>query len=208
MLEVSVRVFLPCTEFSRWHSSRYRRVRLLNLTMTRWVITLFSSCFCLMLLEPLSPTDLREDEIPQAGPSHPISQSLDFPPVISTPVACGEQNLAAVEPPRGRTIFRQWLRRMGNRGPTLPQLGRLSGKSRKPADPRSPSHSSPRVDATKGPSLMAAGRPKTVSAVPDTRSEVGGSMLTYYSSGQPQDRGDERFVCLEFECSNSSHITA
>ena len=58
-------------------------------------------------------------------------------------------------------MFRKWLR-----GPTSPKPGRRFGKSREAADPRSPSHSSPRVDATdEGPSWMAAARRRPVSAL-------------------------------------------
>ena len=110
----------------------------------------------LTLLETLSlasHTDAQEDEIPQVGLSHPISQP--------------EANLETAESPRGRSIFLKWLQKKSNGGSVLPKPDRLSGKSRQPADCPSPSDTSPRVDLTnEGPSWMAAGRCKAVSALP------------------------------------------
>ena len=123
-----------------------------------------------MLLQPLSlasSADVQEDKIPPVGSSHLMSQSSNFPPVTSTPEGRAQENLDTVESPQGHSIFRKWLQSMTKRGPTSPKPRRLSGKSREPADPQAPSHSPARVNATnEGPSWMAAGRPKAVSAVP------------------------------------------
>ena len=113
-----------------------------------------------MLLESLSLASSdhpQEDETPPAGPSHPISEPSNLPPV--TPLEAHE-NPDIVELPRARSIFRKWL---PNKNIGRPKTGRLFGKSREPADARSPSHSSPRVD--KGPSWMAAARRRPVSAL-------------------------------------------
>lgn len=86
--------------------------------------------------------------------------------MASIPEGHAEANLDTLVSPRGRSIFRKWLRWKTNKGPTPPKAGRLSEMSREPADPRSPSRSPARVDATNQSSWMAAGRPTPVSAVP------------------------------------------
>ena len=156
----------------------------------------------LTLLEPLSlasSVDAWEDEIP---PVH--TQSSDAS-VTSTPDAHAEQNIGTVESPRGRSIFKRWLKRKNSKAPTSPKSGRLSRRSPEPADPQSHSRSPARVNVTnEGPSWMAAGRPKTVSAV-DRRSDVAcqhiipanGRKITWKTQG---------LLWLEFRSGDSSHV--
>ena len=118
-----------------------------------------------MLLESLSLASSDhpwDDETPPAGPSHPISEPSDLPPVTSPLEA--RENPDTIESPRARSIFRKWLPSKNIGRPVLPKSGRLFGKSREPADARS--HSPPRVDVTdKGHSWMAAARRRPVSAL-------------------------------------------
>ena len=137
----------------------------------------------LTLPQPSTPTSsghLREDEILPASSSHHVSQS-DFPPVTSPLEARAQEHSDTVDPPRARSIFNKWLQRKSTRGPTVPKPGRLFGKSREPADPRSPSDPPARIeDRHEGPSRMAAAQPTPVSSL--LCSTIGCSVLTYYSS--------------------------
>lgn len=124
----------------------------------------------LIFLESMSPASSAndlEDEIPRVGPSHIISQLLDAPLVTSPPEAPAQDNHATVVSRHGHSICKQWLHRMGNLGSASHKQNQCPGKSREPADCRSPSHPPTRVDDKhEGPSWMVAGRPKIVSAVP------------------------------------------
>ena len=114
--------------------------------------------------------------------------------MTSPPEARAQENVDAVVSPRGPSIFKKWFQRKGNKGPVSHKPDRRSGKSRVPADRRSPPHPQTRVDDNhEGPSWMAAAQPTPVSAIPWLM--VGCSVPTYYSSEWLQDRGeDERFV--------------
>ena len=112
-----------------------------------------------------SSSDSHEDEAPPMGQLHVISQ-LDALRVPSTSGTHPERNIETVKSPRGHSTFKKWVQKMGNKDLALHKSGRPSRKLREPADRRSPSNSPPRVDATnEGPSRMAAGRRKAVSAL-------------------------------------------
>ena len=115
---------------------------------------------------PASSVDDQEDEMPPVGTSHPTPQLPDVSPVSSTPEARVQERVDTTESPQGRSLFRKWLQRKSNGDPTSPKPRRLSGKSREAAGARSPSHLPARVNATKGPSWMAAGKRKPVRALP------------------------------------------
>ena len=114
----------------------------------------------LTLLQSLSlasSEDPREDEIPPVGSSRVISRSSEVLPETSTPKAQLKEKLDTIESPQGGSIFKKWLPRKSDKDPT----------SHKPEDRHSPSDSPMRVDATsEGPSWMAAGKRKRVSALP------------------------------------------
>ena len=144
-----------------------------------------------MLLESLSlaSADPREDEIPPVGASHAIPPSPFASAVTSTPEVRAEQNIDTVTSPQSRSLFKKWLHGTwkSNKGPTPPRPSRLSGKSREPAGPPSPSHSPARVNATKGPSWMAAGKRRPVSVLsPDV------ACLTCHSSEWLQHHGQQK----------------
>ena len=102
-----------------------------------------------------SSSDSQQDEAPQLGPSHPISQA-DALPVPSTSETHPKGDLNTVESPQGGSIFKRWLQRKGNKGPASHKPNRRSGKARRPASLQPPSHSKVRPDTTnEGPSWMA-----------------------------------------------------
>ena len=106
----------------------------------------------LTLLEPPSPapsSDPREDEGPPLSEPRVISQS-DALPAPFTPETHPEGNLDTVDSPRGRSIFKKWRQIMNIEDLGLRKPGRLSRKSREPANPPA------RVDdRQEGPSTMA-----------------------------------------------------
>ena len=128
----------------------------------------------LTLLEPSSPDssehpledDIQAQVLP-VGSSPAISRPSDAPPVTSTQEALAQENIDAMESPQGRSILKRWLQKMGNKSLPSHKPDRRSGKSRDPADHRSPSRSPPRVDDRhERPSRMAAARPTPVSPLP------------------------------------------
>ena len=91
-----------------------------------------------------------EDEIPPVGPSEIL-------PATSTPKVQPKEKSDTVESPQGGSIFKKWLPRKSDKDPT----------SHKPDDRQSPSDPPVGIDATnEGPSWMAAGKRKRVSALP------------------------------------------
>ena len=75
-----------------------------------------------------------------------------------------EENVDTVESSQPRSILKKWLQWKSNKDPASHKPDQVSGKSRKPPNRRSPSHSPPRVN--EGPSRMAAAQPTPVSIVP------------------------------------------
>ena len=120
-----------------------------------------------MLLESLSPAlsaDTHDEEIVPAGSSLAMPQSSGVLPADS-PAEVHAQEI--VKSPQGLSIFKKWLQRKNTKGPASHKPDRRSGKSRESVDRRATSHSPAREDDRhEEPSWMAAGRPKTVSAVP------------------------------------------
>ena len=148
----------------------------------------------LTLLESLSlssSSNPREDEVLPVGSSHAISQSSNAQPMTSPPEARAEENVDTVESSNRRSILKKWLQRKSEKSSAPHKPDRLSGKSRKPADHPSPSHSPSRVDDRhEGPSTMAAGQRKRVSVCP--RLTMGN--LTYRSEQLQKLSDGHRFV--------------
>ena len=131
--------------------------------------------------------------MPPVDSSRAISRPLEAPPVASIPEAPAQETVDNVESPQRRSIFKKWFQRKGNEVLALHKLDRRSKKSRESAGRQSPSHSPARAhDRQKGPSTMAASRPKTVSAIP--RYVIGCSVLTLFQRTAARS-GRRRKVC-------------
>ena len=124
------------------------------------------------LLESSSPGSSvhHEDEVPPPDASHAVPQLSDTTPVIYPPFPRAEENIDAVESSHGITKIKKWIQiriKKSNKDPTSHKPDRVTTKARRPADPRPPSQSPARVNATnEGPSRMAAGQRVPVSTLP------------------------------------------
>ena len=120
----------------------------------------------LQSLSAASSIHSREDEIlPQGEP-----QSSNVVPIASSPEAPRDEN---VDTPRSSSrpilMLKRWIptrMKKGDTDPALHGLDQVSGKLHRPPGPESLSQSLARAPAiTKGPSWMAAGKRKRVSAL-------------------------------------------
>ena len=124
--------------------------------------------FVLTMLESLSVASSfhsREDEALPHDEPQPSNAVAIAPP----PEAPRDENIDTPRSSRGILVLKRWMPTKMKKGNTDPALHELAQAPRRPGEPpdlRSPSQSPARVDAmTQGPSWMAAGKRKRVSAL-------------------------------------------